>query len=122
MIEAKIADNEQTPILKSRRRFSLVEKMEIVRASQVPGQSVAQVAQAYAVNANQLFKWRRQYLNESNPVSRQLVPIHVEPSQRCQEDSKSCQIEIELGNGCRIIVHGDANPALLRMALKSLGQ
>ena len=122
MIEAKIADNEQTPILKSRRRFSLVEKMEIVRASQVPGQSVAQVAQAYAVNANQLFKWRRQYLNESNPVYRQLVPIHVEPSQRCQEDSKSCQIEIELGNGCRIIVHGDANPVLLRTALKSLGQ
>jgi hypothetical protein len=36
MIEAKIADNEQTPILKSKRRFSRVEKMEIVRASEVP--------------------------------------------------------------------------------------
>ena len=122
MIEEKIADNEQTPILKSRRRFSLVEKMEIVRASQVPGQSVAQVAQAYAVNANQLFKWRRQYLNESNPVSRELVPIHVEPSQRSQEDPECARIEIELGTGCRIVVHGDASPILLRTALKSLGQ
>jgi len=122
MIEAKIADNEQTPILKSRRRFSLVEKMEIVRASQVPGQSVAQVAQAYAVNANQLFKWRRQYLNESNPVSRELVPIHVEPFQRSEEDPECARIEIELGTGCRIVVHGEASPILLRTALKSLGQ
>ena len=122
MIEEQITGNAQPPMLKARRRFSLVEKMEIVRASQVPGQSVAQVAQAYAVNANQLFKWRRQYLNESNPAYRQLVPIHVEPSQRCQEDSKSRQIEIELGNGCRIIVHGDASPILLRTALKSLAQ
>ena len=82
-------------MLKARRRFSLVEKMEIVRASQVPGQSVAQVAQAYAVNANQLFKWRRQYLNESNPVSRELVPIHVEPSQRSQEDPECARPLLE---------------------------
>ena len=114
MIEEQITGNAQPPMLKARRRFSLVEKMEIVRASQVPGQSVAQVAQAYAVNANQLFKWRRQYLNESNPVSRELVPIHVEPSQRSQEDPECARIEIELGTGCRIVVHGDASPILLR--------
>ena len=44
MIEEQITGNAQPPMLKARRRFSLVEKMEIVRASQVPGQSVAQVA------------------------------------------------------------------------------
>ena len=95
MIEEQITGNAQPPMLKARRRFSLVEKMEIVRASQVPGQSVAQVAQAYAVNANQLFKWRRQYLNESNPVSRELVPIHVEPSQRSQEDPECARPLLE---------------------------
>jgi hypothetical protein len=50
------------------------------------------------------------------------VLIHVEPSQSSQEDPERTQIEIELGNGCRIVVHDDANPILLRMALKSLGQ
>ena len=95
MIEEQITGNAQPPMLKARRRFSLVEKMEIVRASQVPGQSVAQVAQAYAVNANQLFKWRRLYLNESNPVSRELVPIHVEPSQRSQEDPECARPLLE---------------------------
>ena len=122
MIEDQITANDQATTSKTRRRFSTIEKKEIVRESQLPGRSVAQVAQAHAVNANQLFKWRRQYLDESEPCSRQLVPIHIESSQSSHDEPDGHRIEIELGNGCRITVHGDANPILLRTVLKSLAR
>jgi len=44
------------------RRFrSISEKLQIVQLTQRPGASVAQVAQAHGVNANQVFKWRRAF-------------------------------------------------------------
>ena len=47
---------------RERRRFRTVEeKRRIVEAALEPGASVARVARAYGVNANQLFGWRRLY-------------------------------------------------------------
>jgi transposase-like protein len=44
------------------RRFrSISEKLQIVQLTLKPGASVAQVAQAHGVNANQVFKWRRAF-------------------------------------------------------------
>jgi transposase len=40
---------------------SAAEKRRIVELTFAPGASVAQVAQAAGVNANQVFKWRREY-------------------------------------------------------------
>ena len=42
-----------------RRRRSVSEKRQIVELTIEPGASVAQVARANGVNANQVFKWRR---------------------------------------------------------------
>lgn len=44
-----------------RRRRSLEEKRRIVEATLEPDASVARVARAQGVNANQVFHWRRQY-------------------------------------------------------------
>jgi transposase len=38
------------------------EKCQIVRETLVAGRSVAEVARAHEVNANQVFDWRKQYL------------------------------------------------------------
>mgnify|MGYP001553382120 FL=1 len=46
---------EQQP---ARRRRSKQERREIVKESLKPGVSVAQMARAHAVNANQIFHWR----------------------------------------------------------------
>ena len=44
------------------RRFrSKQERRAIVEETLKPGASVALVARAHDVNANQIFKWRRQY-------------------------------------------------------------
>jgi len=46
-----------------RKRWSVEEKRRIVELTLVPGASVARVAQAEGVNANQVFLWRRAYRN-----------------------------------------------------------
>jgi transposase len=44
-----------------RQRRSLGEKLRIVEETLEVGASVAQVARRHAVNANQVFYWRKQY-------------------------------------------------------------
>jgi len=44
-----------------RRRRSVDEKRRIVEKTLEPGASVARVARAHGLNANQVFAWRRQH-------------------------------------------------------------
>ena len=46
-----------------RQRRSIAEKRRIVEKTLVDGASVARIARAHGVNANQLFGWRRLYLS-----------------------------------------------------------
>ena len=62
-----------------RKRWSVEEKRRIVELTLVPGASVARVAQAEGVNANQVFLWRRSYRNgELLPCdSAALLPVVI---------------------------------------------
>lgn len=48
-----------------RRRWSLEQKLAMVRESIEPGNSVSVVARRNGVNANQLFHWRKIYQDGS---------------------------------------------------------
>ena len=50
-----------------RRWRSVAEKRRIVELTREPGASVALVARAHGVNANQIFAWRRAFQNCSGP-------------------------------------------------------
>ena len=50
-----------------RRRWTIEEKQRIVLETLEPGTSVPRVAQKYALNANLVFTWRRQY-REGRPI------------------------------------------------------
>jgi transposase len=64
-----------------RRRHSLEEKRRVVEETLEPGASVARVARAHGVNANQVFAWRRLYrqglLEGMNGKAAGLLPVHV---------------------------------------------
>ena len=45
---------------RGRRRWTAEEKRQIVEETTVPGSSVSVVARRYDINANLLFKWKRQ--------------------------------------------------------------
>lgn len=44
-----------------RRRWSVEQKLAMVRESNEPGQTVSMVARRHGVNPNQLFHWRKLY-------------------------------------------------------------
>ena len=74
------------------RRFrSISEKLQIVQLTLKPGASVAQVAQAHGVNANQVFKWRRAFdRGELSEPSVALVPVTVGgPRDESERDRRS---------------------------------
>ena len=62
-----------------RRRRTIEEKQRIVLETLEPGASVSRVAQQYALNANLVFKWRKDYregrLKKGAGVS--LLPVKV---------------------------------------------
>src|SRR5271166_2598780 len=63
-----------------RKWRAVAEKRRIVEQTFEPGASVAKVARAHGVNANQVFAWRRQYrqglLGEGQETAN-LLPVHV---------------------------------------------
>lgn len=62
-----------------RRRYSIAQKLEMVKATLDSGQSVSVVARKYDVNANQLFRWRKQHRDGllAEDSEHKLLPIRV---------------------------------------------
>ena len=95
-----------------------------------PGASVAEVARAHGVNANQVFKWRRAFeRGELNEPCSALLPISVtsvsEPesapaAEEPQVATVAGSIHIELPGVAMISVESGADSALVRQVLESL--
>ena len=116
-----------------RRWRTVSEKRRIAELTLEPGASVALVARAHSVNANQVFKWRRALkrgeLNES-AASTSLLPVLVsapcEATDATEETGAKEQsrsggaIHIEFPGKVVISAESGADPALLRVILESL--
>jgi len=119
---------------RSRRFRTVSEKRRIAELTFEPGASVALVARAHGVNANQVFKWRRALkrgeLSEPAAASTSLLPVVVAASSVAvsatgESDSKeqsapSGSIHIEFPGRAMISVEHGADPSLLRSILESL--
>jgi transposase len=110
------------------RRFrSISEKLQIVQLTLKPGASVAQVAQAHGVNANQVFKWRRAFdRGELSEPSVALVPVTVGSPRPASGEIEGAAspatgaIHIELPGRATISVESGADSSLVRSILESL--
>src|SRR5882724_12806782 len=75
-----------------RRRRSLEEKRRIVEETLESGASVARVARRHAVNANQVFYWRKKYregrLGENQ--SSKLLPVTLSDIAWSKSDGADC--------------------------------
>lgn len=73
--------SEQDTGKSSRRHHDQAFKQELVRQSLVPGASVSAIALRSGVNANMLFKWRREHLRAvGGATAAVLLPIEVTPA------------------------------------------
>ena len=113
---------------KRRRRWAAEEKRRIAEESFEGNSSVAQLGQKYAVNANQIFLWRRQYREgrRENNTSIDLLPVTVSNElvvkaanpRRCDQGPAGT-LKIELPNG-NLRIAGSVDLAVLRTALECL--
>lgn len=115
----------------TRVRRTEAEKRRIVELTSQPGMSVARVAQAEGVNANQVFAWRRLYragkLIDEAP-STALLPVVVNcreeiDAQHAEEQAQAASggsITIEIPGRALISVESGADAGLLRTVLESL--
>jgi transposase len=128
---AIIPKDKETSVAGQRQRRSIAEKRRIVEETLVAGASVARVARAHGINANQVFGWRRVYvagrLGEREPVMK-LLSVRVSESlpaplpERGSADLPKAQpgtIHIELRQA-QVRIEGSADPALVRVLLECL--
>jgi transposase len=127
-IEPAVAEAPKTP---KRRRYSIAEKRRIVEESFQSGSSVARVARAHGINANQVFSWRRLYQrgrlggNVRPAPTAELLPVTItdSPADPVPASPPSSMppgtIQLQLPRGRRRI-EGSGDPHSLRVVLELL--
>ncbi|MFB0725085.1 transposase [Aeromonas salmonicida] len=119
---------------KGRANYSREFKQRLVEAANQPGVSVSKLAQEHGVNANLLFKWRRDAKAEAPalypielvlpPSSTELLlPPALQPEtltpETASEPTPSGTIEIRLGRAM-VVIDGTVDTNALRMILETL--
>jgi transposase len=124
-----------TQAVRGKRRYrALEEKRRIVEETFVDGASVAGIAQAYGLNANLVFNWRRLHQKGLLTDRRAAKPLPVRVSAEGSsgvvtpwgtacEPRSSCTgtIHIQLQKA-QVRVEGVVNEGLVRVVLECLGQ
>jgi transposase len=139
-MDAKAKESGAAPDLnwrnKPRRTFTPEQRLAIVRQTQAPGVSVAEVAQRNHVNTNLLFKWMRQQARGLLPApkdSAALVPVTVvktrslrgmiakatRPAGKTKTTAGTIEIEVA---GARIYLHGAVSESDLASTLRALAR
>ena len=110
------------------------ERRRIVEETLRPGASVSLVARAHDVNANQLFKWRKQYREgrlDPKPTSNVLLPVKMTDAAPSTVESGGVMtlrrgktkragiIDIDLGHA-RVRIEGTVDPDCVRATLEGL--
>ena len=127
----RLPANEQG---RRRRMRSKLERRQVVEETMQPGApSVAVIARAHGVNANQVFNWRKLYhagrLNDKVHAV-ELLPVRISETSRPECPGMagpviapvvSGAIHIELGRA-RIRIEGSVDTENLRMVLEQLGR
>ena len=108
-----------------RRQWSKAFKRRIVAETLDPGASVSIVARRHDVNANQVFKWRREMAPGQPATVEQsvaMLPVEIVPeaTEPRPQARRSGTIEITFAGGARVCVRGEVSPQTLRQVVELL--
>jgi len=113
-----------------RRRWTTVEKLQIVEESWVPSASVIEVARRHDVHPNLLTVWRRQArtgafepapaLRQEDAVQFAAVSVAPEQSAWTSRAGTGGTIEIAFASGVQLRITGAVDPATLTAAVAAL--
>ena len=120
---------DEAPKRVARRRRSVEEKRRIVEETLEAGASVARVARRHAVNANQVFYWRKKHREGrlGNSQASKLLPVTLSDISRSKSGRAGCassplavgSMEIKLAKGT-LRVAGNVDVVVLRTAIECL--
>jgi transposase len=114
---------------RTKRLWTDEEKRSICFQTAAPGVSVAQVAQRYAVNANLIFKWRRDPRYASDPAAApglseglRFLPVEIVETMKPPSAAPVAEnlIEIDLAGGHRMRISGGYDPEALARLIRGL--
>ncbi|MDE3178356.1 MAG: transposase [Acidobacteriota bacterium] len=122
------------PSSPAKRQYRSPElERKVVEERLAPGASVARIARAYGLNANQVFTWRRKQrqglLSTARNQTAGLLAVHVTeateeaalPSRSLSATAPSGTIQIELAKGT-VRVRGNPDSEALRTILEVLAR
>lgn len=120
-----VVDTRRSANGAKRRQWTRALKRRIVAETLEPGASVSMVARRHDVNANQVFKWRREMAPQppvAAPHSVAMVPVEIVPetSEPRPRARRSGVIEITLAGGARVCLRGEVPPETLRQVIELL--
>jgi transposase len=110
-----------------RRQWPEALKRRIVAETPEPGSSVSIVARRHDVNANQLFKWRREMEPEQKKPATDdgipMLPVEILAEQASEprpRSRRSGMVEITFGCGTRVCLRGEVSLETLRQVIELL--
>ena len=120
-----LVDTTQRARRSKRRQWTEAFKRQVVAETLEPGASVSIVARRHDVNANQLFKWRREMTPEQPPGAEQsvtMLPVTITPEavEARPRVRRTGTIEITLAGGARVCVRGEVSSETLRQVIELL--
>ncbi len=122
-----LADTRRSSGRPKRRQWPDALKRRIVAETLEPGASVSIVARRHDVNANQLFKWRREMAPEEPRAaagSVTMLPVEIVPepsaARRPERARRSGTIEITFACGARVCLRGEVSAATLQRVIELL--
>lgn len=104
--------------VKRRRRYSLEEKQEILKAAAMPGTTVSEVSRQYGIGRSLIHNWRRQDAVAVLGATVRFTPVALTPERTAATDGT---IEIEL-DGVRLRVDATVDEQALKRVLRALGR
>ncbi len=119
-----------------RRNHEQAFKDDLIAQSLIPGASVSAIAMKGGINANLLFKWRREHVRakaQPGPAATRLLPVSVipdvEPTQEPQPNApvgasmhrgaRGGVIEVEIA-GAQLRLRGAVDETMLSSVLRAL--
>lgn len=120
-----VVDTKRSSNGSKRRQWTRALKRRIVAETLEPGASVSIVARRHDVNANQVFRWRREMAPKPRAAAKQsvtMLPVEIVPeaNEPRPRSRRSGVIEITFGCGTRVCLRGEASPEMLRQVIELL--
>jgi transposase len=120
-----VVDTKRSASGAKRRQWTRALKRRIVAETLEPGASVSIVARRHDVNANQVFKWRREMAPKPRVTAKPsvtMLPVEIVPEANESRPRlrRSGMIEISLAGGARICIRGEVSLETLRQVVELL--